>query len=267
MSYLIGEALGFSGIISTLFCGFVMRHYAYMNLSPKGKELSTDVIKFIATTADTVIFINLGIAPFAFTETTWDWYTISVTISICLLSRAIVVFPILWCTNIVRRKRDNVDPITWKQQVIIFHAGLRGAVAFVLTLELTDGVANDYWLATVIATILFTVYLLGGTTAVLLKILGLGEEGERSKHITEVNSEYTEVFFAWEKKYIAPLFVSRKMMAELFEETAAKAEAQEEDIKAKTVAINYHRAHEQTLLHEHLLPKSAINESEFVSTY
>merc|ERR1712000_584833 len=121
LSYMLGEAPGFSGIISTLFCGFIMRHYAYHNLSDKGKDLSIDVIKFLATTADTVIFINLGFAPFAF----------------------------------------------------------RGAVAFVLALELIDGTTQDYWLATTIAVIFFTVFLLGGTTALLVKLLGIKSEGEK----------------------------------------------------------------------------------------
>ena len=37
LSYMLSESPGFSGIISTLFCGFVMRHYAYhICISSKG---------------------------------------------------------------------------------------------------------------------------------------------------------------------------------------------------------------------------------------
>ena len=67
-------------------------------------------------------------------------------------------------------------------------SGLRGAVAFVLALEFVpDKVENDdcetnptdYWLATTIAVIFFTVFLLGGTTALLVKLLGIKVEGEK----------------------------------------------------------------------------------------
>ena len=180
LSYMLGEAPGFSGIISTLFCGFIMRHYAYHNLSDKGKDLSIDVIKFLATTADTVIFINLGFAPFAFKgDTTWSFPVIALTISLCLISRAIVVFSLCLIANQLRRFRSSVAPIPFKTQAVLFHAGLRGAVAFVLALELIDGTTQDYWLATTIAVIFFTVFLLGGTTALLVKLLGIKSEGEK----------------------------------------------------------------------------------------
>lgn len=59
--------------------------------------------------------------------------------------------------------------------------GLRGAVAFVLALEFIqdDESGDDYWVATTIATIFFTVFFLGGTTALLVKVLGIKEEGEK----------------------------------------------------------------------------------------
>lgn len=37
VSYLIAEALGFSGIVSIVFCGLAMARYALPNLSDNGK--------------------------------------------------------------------------------------------------------------------------------------------------------------------------------------------------------------------------------------
>lgn len=124
LSYMLGEAPGFSGIISTLFCGFIMRHYAYHNLSDRGKDLSIDVIKFLATTADTIIFINLGFSPIAFKSyTTWSFPVIALTITMCILSRGIVVFSFCLVANQVRKCRSVVEPINLKTQFVLFHAG------------------------------------------------------------------------------------------------------------------------------------------------
>lgn len=239
LSYLLGEAPGFSGIISTLFCGFVMRHYAYHNLSEHGKEISIDIIKFLATTADTIIFINLGYSPFAFKgETIWSWPVISLTIAMCVISRAIVVFSICLFANQVRRFRTGVEQVSLKTQTVLFHAGLRGAVAFVLALEFLQGdtsgeAPTDYWVATTIAVIFFTVFGFGGTTALLVKFLGIKEEGEK-QHVTEVSSAYTEVFGVWERKWIAPIFVAARALDELVVDDGA--ENKEDEIKARALA-------------------------------
>lgn len=41
MTYSVGELCKASGIISLLACGLTMSHYAWYNLSPQGKELSS----------------------------------------------------------------------------------------------------------------------------------------------------------------------------------------------------------------------------------
>jgi len=121
-------------------------------------------------------------------------------------------------------------------------SGLRGAVAFVLALEFVpEKVENDdcetnptdYWLATTIAVIFFTVFLLGGTTALLVKLLGIKVEGEKM-HNTEVSSAYTEVFNDWERKWIAPIFVRSSALDELIVDDGSLNK--EDEIKAKLLS-------------------------------
>lgn len=44
MAYALAEVLSMSGIISLLTSGIVMAHYAWYNLSPQGKHVSSTTI-------------------------------------------------------------------------------------------------------------------------------------------------------------------------------------------------------------------------------
>lgn len=218
VSYLLADAFYLSGIISTLFCGFIMRHYSFLNLSDRGKVIASDLIKSLATTFDCVIFLNLGIAILAL-PVQWNWYLVFISLGLCLVGRAVVVLGIVNFGNFFRRKREaaghEVKPIGFKDQYILWHAGLRGAVAYVLTLEL-DTEFQDYWIATTLFIVLFTVLVLGITTAPAVKVLGIKTDKESCKPITEINfNEFGEVYAKFEEKFVTPFLLKRHCNEEL----------------------------------------------------
>lgn len=63
-SYLLANALQLSGIVSLLFCGIAMRHYAYPNLAVQGKRTTRYMFRVLATMSEVFVFVSLGITVF-----------------------------------------------------------------------------------------------------------------------------------------------------------------------------------------------------------
>jgi NhaP-type Na+/H+ or K+/H+ antiporter len=91
IAYMLAEALELVGIVSILFCGIVMGHYTKRNLSEGGRALSSGAFALTAQLSETFVFIYCGASVFLaqprfFVTAGW-------TVVLCLLSRALVVFP------------------------------------------------------------------------------------------------------------------------------------------------------------------------------
>jgi sodium/hydrogen exchanger-like protein 6/7 len=63
-SYLLANGLQLSGIVSLLFCGISMRHYAYPNLAAQGRRTTRYMFRVLSTMSENFIFISLGITVF-----------------------------------------------------------------------------------------------------------------------------------------------------------------------------------------------------------
>lgn len=56
------------GIVSILFCGVVMAHYTYHNLSPEAQKFSSKLFKVVASLSEMFVFAYLGLALFSFDQ-------------------------------------------------------------------------------------------------------------------------------------------------------------------------------------------------------
>nr|GEY27353.1 sodium/hydrogen exchanger 6 [Tanacetum cinerariifolium] len=59
-SYMLAEGLGLSGIVSILFTGMVMKHYAFSNLSENSLKFVAAFFHLISSLAETFVFIYMG---------------------------------------------------------------------------------------------------------------------------------------------------------------------------------------------------------------
>lgn len=90
---------------------------------------------------------------------------------LCLIGRAANIFPLARLANKYRRVK-----IPFKFQVIMWFSGLRGAIAFVLALDLPAQHFAEHYrvlVSTTLIIVLFTILILGGSTLPLLKMLRL----------------------------------------------------------------------------------------------
>ncbi|GJC95735.1 sodium/hydrogen exchanger [Colletotrichum higginsianum] len=166
------------GIVSLLFCGITLKHYAYFNMSRRTQLTTKFIFQILAQLSENFIFIYLGLA--LFTDNALQFRPLLIIITVCAVcaARWVAVFPLSRLINWViryrarRRGGDVSDELPYNYQAMLFWAGLRGAVGVALAALLTG--ENSYALkATVLVVVVLTVIIFGGTTARMLEILGI----------------------------------------------------------------------------------------------
>ena len=128
--YFLAEGLNYSGIMAILASGIVMSHYAHFNLSPVTQITVQQTFRTFAFLAESCVFAYLGMAIFSFSHNFKPAFVIW-TLILCLVGRAVNIFPISFCVNKFREHQ-----IDFKKQFIMWFSGLRGAIAFALAIHL-----------------------------------------------------------------------------------------------------------------------------------
>lgn len=175
-SYFFSNGVKMSGIVSLLFCGITLKHYAYYNMSRRTQLTTKFIFQITAQLSENFIFIYLGLTLFTETDLVYKPLFILVTIVGICAARWLSVFPLSKLINYVIRLRarrrgvDAPDELPWKYQAMLFWAGLRGAVGVALAAGLS-GENGPALRATVLVVVVLTVIIFGGTTARMLEIL------------------------------------------------------------------------------------------------
>ncbi|KAG2682434.1 hypothetical protein I3760_11G191400 [Carya illinoinensis] len=146
LSYMLAELLQLSGILTVFFCGILMSHYTWHNLSEMLGLLPLLCGHLFATMsfiAETFIFLYVGmdaldIEMWRMTKLSFgtSMSIYSTLILLILLCRAALVFPLSVLSNYMNRRAKRTSVITFKHQIIIWWAGLmRGAVSIALAFK------------------------------------------------------------------------------------------------------------------------------------
>ncbi|KAG0029349.1 monovalent cation:H+ antiporter, CPA1 (nhx1) [Podila clonocystis] len=203
-SYFFSNSVHLSGIVSLLFCGITLKHYAYESMSLRSKRTTKSLFQVLAQLSENFIFIYLGLTLFTEMDLDYKPLFIMFTFVFICISRYTAVFPLSSLINMVSvyvLKRS--DTLSRPHQVMLFWAGLRGAVAFALAAGL-DGVKEAPALkTTILVVVVLSVIVFGGTTARMLAILGvkvgcIDSEGESEddEHWGEDNDRDREIYLS-----------------------------------------------------------------------
>ncbi|RLV89409.1 Endosomal/prevacuolar sodium/hydrogen exchanger [Spathaspora sp. JA1] len=183
-SYFFSNGAHMSGIVSLLFCGITLKHYAYFNMSRRTQIATKYIFQLLAQLSENFIFIYLGLSLFTEVELVFKPLLIIITFASICVARYSAVFPLSNFLNFLFKTRFEKfsgntastssipDEISHSYQMMIFWAGLRGAVGVALAMGF-QGEAKWTLLATVLVVVVLTVILFGGTTASMLEILGI----------------------------------------------------------------------------------------------
>jgi solute carrier family 9 (sodium/hydrogen exchanger), member 8 len=163
--YAFAEAVKLSGIMAILFAGIVMSHYTHNNLSSITRITIQQTFRTLSFISETCVYAYLGLAIFSFRHVFKPSFVIF-SILMCLLGRALNIFPLSFLLNYFREHK-----ITKKMQFIMWFSGLRGAIAFALSLNLqVSGDVRHIIVTSTLILVLFTTLILGGSTLPLVRV-------------------------------------------------------------------------------------------------
>ena len=187
------------------------------HLSTEAKTHIGFVTEIIATMMETAIFAYLGLFLFS-SRYHWNFYHSMIAIGACCLSRAVMIpvlsgisnwlppaqesrrawflYPIIEGHEEVLGEKPAMPPVVidWKMQVVLWFAGLRGAMSFALveSIPLFDSLSGEgtrlksELKAMTSACIIFTVFVLGGSTFYMMECLGMAPSSiSRTRKRTE----------------------------------------------------------------------------------
>jgi NhaP-type Na+/H+ or K+/H+ antiporter len=172
-AYMAAECLHISGVVAVLFTGISLNHFVRPLLSTEGKDFSEGTIRVLAEIADLTTFFQVGLDA-ALTMGTREGIDSSADAAFlgfltvgCFVGRAVGIFFLGGVVNYFRRK-----PIPFNYQLMLWHAGLRGAGAYAFTLNF-PGQNRDVLIDATAGLILITVLFCGATTSTMLSTSGI----------------------------------------------------------------------------------------------
>lgn len=182
LSYLTSEMLSLSSILAITFCGICCQKYVKANISEQSATTVRYTMKMLASGAETIIFMFLGIS--AVNPDIWTWNTAFVLLTLVFISvyRAIGVVLQTWILNRYRMVQlETID------QVVMSYGGLRGAVAYALVVLLDEKKVKEknLFVSTTLIVVFFTVIFQGLTIKPLVQWLKVKRSEHREPKLNE----------------------------------------------------------------------------------
>ncbi|CAA6663560.1 unnamed protein product [Spirodela intermedia] len=169
LSYMLAQLCSLSGILSIFFCGVVMSHYTWHNVTERSR----------ITTRRTFIFLYVGMDALDIDKWKQSNGSVRTTVTVSgillaliMLGRAAFVFPL---ANLANFFRSNAK-IDFSQQFIIWWSGLiRGAVTIALSYEqfsTSSSTSSDdaFLITNSIIVVLFSTMVFGSVTNPLIQV-------------------------------------------------------------------------------------------------
>ncbi|KAB5524494.1 hypothetical protein DKX38_022243 [Salix brachista] len=201
LSYIMAELFDLSGILTVFFCGILMSHYTWHNVTESSRvttkyvyfckeppldiEIHPDSHAFATMSLISEIFIFLYVGMDALDIEKWTIVSkspgksigvSSILLGLVLVGRAASIFPLSFISNLT--KKSQSDKIGFKQQIVIWWAGLmRGAVSMALAYTQftrsghTQLQGNAIMITSTITVVLFSTVVFGLLTKPLISFL------------------------------------------------------------------------------------------------
>ncbi|XWS64588.1 hypothetical protein CRYUN_Cryun05aG0016300 [Craigia yunnanensis] len=183
LSYMLAELLSLSGILTIFFCGIVMSHYTWHNVTESSRVTTKHAFATISFIAETFIFLYVGMDALDIDK--WKASSASAGTSIAvsstllalvLVGRAAFVYPLANFINCIRN-RDS-SKIEFRKQFIMWWAGLmRGAVTIALSYNQfssskdTETKDSALMITSTIIVVLFSTVVFGSITKPLIEAM------------------------------------------------------------------------------------------------
>ncbi|KAJ8622606.1 hypothetical protein MRB53_031135 [Persea americana] len=197
LSYMLAELFSLSGILTVFFCGIVMSHYTWHNVTESSRITTKHAFATISFIAETFIFLYVGMDALdidkwkASKASAGTSVSVSATImALVLIGRAAFVFPLANIANCFKTRVSTI--VDLRQQFIIWWAGLmRGAVTIALSYNEFSSSSSTIeqdsalMITSTIIIVLFSTVVFGSITKPLIEAMLF----RRSKPAANLDSE------------------------------------------------------------------------------
>lgn len=183
LSYMLAELLDLSGILTVFFCGIVMSHYTWHNVTESSRITTKHAFATLSFIAETFLFLYVGMDALDIEK--WKFVSSSpgksigvssIILGLVLVGRAAFVFPLSFLSNLTKKSQSERLPL--RKQVVIWWAGLmRGAVSIALAYNKftssghTQLPGNAIMITSTITVVLFSTVVFGLMTKPLIRLL------------------------------------------------------------------------------------------------
>ncbi|KAL4352611.1 hypothetical protein GQ457_06G020500 [Hibiscus cannabinus] len=178
LSYMLAELLNLSGILTIFFCGIVMSHYTWHNVTQSSRTTTKHAFATMSFIAETFIFLYVGMDALdidkwkASSASAGTFVAVSSTLfALVLVGRAAFVYPLANFINCIQRQDSS--NIEFRQQFIMWWAGLmRGAVTIALSYnQFSSSEKKDsaLMITCTIIVVLFSTVVFGSMTKPLIE--------------------------------------------------------------------------------------------------
>ncbi|PIA61669.1 hypothetical protein AQUCO_00300891v1 [Aquilegia coerulea] len=183
LSYMLAELFDLSAILTVFFCGIVMSHYTWHNVTESSRVTTKHIFATLSFIAEIFIFLYVGMDALDIEK----WKLVqtspgksvgvsSILLGLVLVGRAAFVFPLSYISNLA--KKSTTEKIDFKQQITIWWAGLmRGAVSVALAYNQftraghTQLPGNAIMITSTITVVLFSTVVFGMMTKPLVRLM------------------------------------------------------------------------------------------------
>ncbi|CAL5219929.1 g1861 [Coccomyxa viridis] len=190
LSYLVGDYIGLSGIVTLFCCSVTMSHYALHNISKAQRAGTMSAFETLSFLSEGAIFVYVGLD--ALDPMKWKNTYIGqamglfgIVLVLLLVSRAVFLFPILAVHNFF-----CAEKLPFRHTVVAWWAGaMRGAVSVALVYLYydpdgnSDDVSKSSLISATLTVVLFSTLAYGAITKPMLDfLLGPEEHAEELHH-------------------------------------------------------------------------------------
>ncbi|XP_078446633.1 sodium/hydrogen exchanger 1-like isoform X1 [Wolffia australiana] len=177
-SYMLAQMCSLSGILAIFFCGVVMSHYTWHNVTEGSRTTTRHAFATASFVAETFIFLYVGMDALDIDKWKQSNGSVHTTLVVSgallvliMVGRAAFVFPLANFANCFRSRAK----ISFSQQFIIWWAGIiRGAVTIALSYEQFSAARQSssdgaFLITNSIIVVLFTTMVFGSVTSPLIR--------------------------------------------------------------------------------------------------
>ncbi|XP_074586975.1 sodium/hydrogen exchanger 3-like, partial [Curcuma longa] len=179
LSYMVAELLSLSGILTIFFCGIIMSHYTWHNVTERSRITTRHAFATMSFISETFIFLYVGMDALDIDKWKMSDASVGTTItasgtlfSLVMVGRAIFVFSLANVANCFTHRPNAKIDLT--SQFVIWWAGLmRGAVTIALSYNQFSASSTSkeyaFMITNTIIIVLFSTVVFGTVTKPLIK--------------------------------------------------------------------------------------------------